>query len=160
MPPRRRNSTNRSRHRDGSIGPDRPSATGALKPVCLRKIAEARTKIEARAKERHAREMAEYQPKLAARDAKTAATDKKPGGKPQQPPTEGPLPRDQINLTDENSRVMPVAEGGFEQCNNARKPPWRREVCWWLLSMWFSPQMTSNSSRRCWVRSAPARRIG
>jgi len=41
----------------------------------LRKIAEARTKIEARAKERHAREMAEYQAKLAARDAKTAATD-------------------------------------------------------------------------------------
>ena len=35
-----------------------------------------------------------------------------------------------------------------------RKPPWRREVCWWLLSMWCRPQMTSNSSRRCWVRSA------
>jgi transposase len=86
----------------------------------LRKIAEARTKIEARAKERHAREMAEYQAKLAARDAKTAATDKKPGGKPPQPPTEGPLPRDQINLTDEDSRVMPVAGGGFEQCYNAQ----------------------------------------
>jgi hypothetical protein len=37
----------------------------------LRKIAEARTKIEARAKERHAREMAEYEAKLAARDATT-----------------------------------------------------------------------------------------
>ena len=86
----------------------------------LRKIAEARTKIEARAKERHAREMAEYQAKLAARDAKTAATDKKPGGKPPQPPTEGPLPSDQINLTDEDSRVMPVAGGGFEQCYNAQ----------------------------------------
>jgi hypothetical protein len=86
----------------------------------LRKIAEARTKIEARAKERHAREMAEYQAKLAARDAKTAATGKKPGGKPPQPPTEGPLPSDQINLTDEDSRVMPVAGGGFEQCYNAQ----------------------------------------
>jgi hypothetical protein len=32
-PPRRRNSTIRSRRRGGSIGPDRPSATGALKPV-------------------------------------------------------------------------------------------------------------------------------
>ena len=37
-----------------------------------------------------------------------------------QPPTEGPLPSDQINLTDENSRVMPVAGGGFEQCYNAQ----------------------------------------
>lgn len=86
----------------------------------LRKIAEARAKIEARAKERHAREMAEYEAKLAARDAKTAATGKKPGGKPPQPPTEGPLPSDQINLTDEDSRIMPMAGGGFEQCYNAQ----------------------------------------
>ena len=85
----------------------------------LRKIAEARTKIEARAKERHAREMAAYEAKLAARDAKTAAPGN-PGGKPPQPPTEGPLPSDQINLTDEDSRVMPVAGGGFEQCYNAQ----------------------------------------
>src|ERR1700730_12626267 len=86
----------------------------------LRKIAEARTKIEVRAKERHAREMAEYEAKLAAREAKTAATGKKPGGKPPQPPTEGPLPSDQINLTDEDSRIMPVAGGGFEQCYNVQ----------------------------------------
>src|ERR1700731_2767037 len=46
----------------------------------LRKIAEARTKIEVRTKERHARERAEYEAKLAAREAKTAATGKKPGG--------------------------------------------------------------------------------
>ena len=86
----------------------------------LRKIAEARAKIEARAKERHARELAEHEAKLAARAAKTAATGKKPSGKPPQPPTEGPLPSDQINLTDEDSRVMPVAGGGFEQCYNAQ----------------------------------------
>ena len=86
----------------------------------LRKIAEARAKIEARAKERHARELAEHEAKLAARAAKTAATGKKPGGKPPQPPTEGPLPSDQINLTDEDSRIMPVAGGGFEQCYNAQ----------------------------------------
>src|ERR1039457_6234114 len=92
----------------------------ALREARLRKIAEARTKIEARAKERHACEMAEYEAKLAARDAKHAATGKKPGGKPPQPPTEGPLPSDQINLTDEDSRVMPVAGGGFEQCYNAQ----------------------------------------
>jgi len=86
----------------------------------LRKIAEARAKIEARAKERHARELAEHEAKLAARAAKTAATGKKPGGKPPEPPTEGPLPKDQINLTDEDSRIMPVAGGGFDQCYNAQ----------------------------------------
>jgi hypothetical protein len=29
-------------------------------------------------------------------------------------------PKDQINLTDEDSRIMPVAGGGFEQCYNAQ----------------------------------------
>ena len=57
---------------------------------------------------------------MAARAAKTAATGKKPGGKPPQPPPEGPLPSDQINLTDEDSRIMPVAGGGFDQCYNAQ----------------------------------------
>jgi hypothetical protein len=84
----------------------------------LRKIAEARATIEARAKERHAREKAEHEAKMAAREAKTAATDKKPGGKPPAPPVEGPLPTDQVNLTDEESRIMPVAGGGFDQCYN------------------------------------------
>ena len=86
----------------------------------LKKLAEARTKIEARAKERFEREQAEYQAKLASREAKTKTTGKKPGGKPPQPPVEGPLPTDQINLTDEESRIMPVSGGGFEQCYNAQ----------------------------------------
>jgi len=86
----------------------------------LKKLAEARAKIEARAKERHAREQVEYEAKLAAREAKAEATGKKPRGKPPQPPAEGPRPTDQINLTDEDSRIMPVAGGGFEQCYNAQ----------------------------------------
>ena len=86
----------------------------------LRKIAEARAKIEARARERHAREKAEHEAKMAAREARTAATGKKPGGKPPAPPIEGPLPTDQVSLTDEESRIMPVAGGGFDQCYNAQ----------------------------------------
>jgi len=86
----------------------------------LQKLAEARKKIEARAKERHAREQAEHEAKLAARQAKAEATGKKPGGKPPEPPVEGPRPQDQINLTDEDSRIMPVAGGGFDQCYNAQ----------------------------------------
>ncbi len=83
-------------------------------------IARAKATIEARAEERHAREQAEHDAKMAQRAAKTAATGKKPGGRVPQPPAEGPLPTDQVNLTDEQSRIMPVAGGGFEQCYNAQ----------------------------------------
>src|SRR5271157_6211324 len=79
-----------------------------------------RAKIEARAKERYERERAEHEAKLGAREAKTAATGKKPGGKPPAPPVEGPLPKDQINLTDADSRIMPASAGGFEQSYNAQ----------------------------------------
>jgi transposase len=86
----------------------------------LASLARAKVVIEARAKERHARERAEYEAKMAARDAKAAETGKKPRGRVPQPPVEGPLPADQVNLTDEESRIMPVAGGGFEQCYNAQ----------------------------------------
>jgi hypothetical protein len=57
---------------------------------------------------------------MAAREARTAAMGKKPGGKRPAPPTEGPLPTDQVNLTGAESRIMPVAGGGFDQCYNAQ----------------------------------------
>jgi transposase len=107
---------------DQTDAPDGMSIPGELarRETRLQKLAEARAKIEARAKDRFEQEQAAYQAKLAAREAKTAATGKKPGGKPPEPPAEGPRPTDQINLTDEESRIMPVAGGGFEQCYNAQ----------------------------------------
>jgi transposase len=92
----------------------------ARREARLRKLAEARATIAARAKERFAREQAEHEAKLAARAAKAKATGKKPGGTPPAPPVAGPLPTDQVNLTDAESRIMPVAGGGFEQCYNAQ----------------------------------------
>ena len=86
----------------------------------LAKLAVARAKTEARAQERFEHEQAEYQAKLAAREAKAEKTGKKPRGKPPEPPAAGPRPTDQINLTDEESRIMPVAGGGFDQCYNAQ----------------------------------------
>jgi len=86
----------------------------------LRRLAEAKAKIEARAKERLAREQAEYEAKVNAREARAKATGRKPGGRPPQPPTAGPDPTDQINLTDADSRIMPLAGGGFEQAYNAQ----------------------------------------
>ncbi len=86
----------------------------------LGKLAQARATIEARARERFEREEADHRAQLAAREAKAKATGKKPGGKPPAPPAASPLPTDQINLTDDESRIMPVAGGGFEQCYNAQ----------------------------------------
>src|SRR5271163_189901 len=86
----------------------------------LQKLDEARAKIEVRAKERHEREMEEHRAALAAREAKEKETGKKPGGRPPAPPAAGPGPKEQINLTDEESRIMPVAGRGFDQSYNAQ----------------------------------------
>ena len=86
----------------------------------LAAIAHAKAVIEARAKARDALEQAEYQAKLAQREARQKATGKKPGGKPPAPPQGGPRADDQINLTDEDSRIMKVSGGGFDQCYNAQ----------------------------------------
>jgi transposase len=107
---------------DQADGPDGMSIPDELvrREDRLRRLAEARAKIEARAKERHERERAEYEAKLAARAAKAAASGQKPTGRAPAPPVETPRPEDQVNLTDEESRIMPVAGGGFEQCYNAQ----------------------------------------
>src|SRR5882757_1354005 len=77
----------------------------------LAAIARAKATIEARAKERHGRDRADYEAKMAARHAKAAQTGKNPRGRVPQAPVEDPLPTDQVNLTDEQSRIMPVADG-------------------------------------------------
>jgi hypothetical protein len=116
----------------------------------LRKLAEARAKMEARAKERHAREQAEYEAKLAARQAKEKSTGKKPGGKPPSPPTPGPLPTDQINLTDEASRIMPVAGGGFEQCYNAQAVVAADSLLVVAAEVVQAPSLATPTCYACW----------
>jgi len=86
----------------------------------LAAIAAAKATIEARAAERFQHEQAAYEAKLAARAEKEAARGKKSGGKPPQPPQAGPRADDQVNLTDEESRIMPRSGGGFEQSFNAQ----------------------------------------
>jgi transposase len=92
----------------------------ARRETRLAELARAKAIIEARAMERFARERADYEAKLAVRNAKQEATGKKPRGRPPAPPVEGPRATEQVNLTDEESRIMPVAGGGFEQCYNAQ----------------------------------------
>jgi len=86
----------------------------------LAAMATAKTKIAARAAERFEREKAEFDEKMSQREAKAKKTGKKPGGKPPAAPEPGVKDSDQINLTDEESRIMPVSGGGFEQCYNAQ----------------------------------------
>ncbi len=66
-----------------------------------------------------AAEHAEYERKLAEREARRERTGRKPGGKPPKAPEPGPRAKDQVSLTDAESRIMPTA-GGFEQAYNAQ----------------------------------------
>ena len=86
----------------------------------LAAIRQAKAQIEARAAERDAREKADFDAKMKAREEKTTRTGKKPGGKPPAPPSAGVRPSDQINLTDADSRIMPATGKGFEQSYNAQ----------------------------------------
>jgi IS5 family transposase len=93
----------------------------SLRATRLQAIAEAKAEIERRAAERLAREQAEYEAKLAARQKKAKESGKRPGGKPPAPPTGGVQAKDQVNLTDPESRIMPRSGGGgFDQSYNAQ----------------------------------------
>ena len=86
----------------------------------LAAIRQAKAQIEAHAAERDAREKADFDAKMKAREEKTTRTGRKPGGKPPAPPSPGVRPTDQINLTDADSRIMPATGKGFEQSYNAQ----------------------------------------
>jgi transposase len=107
---------------DAANTPDGMSVPEELerRELRLAAIAEAKAKIEARADERLEREQVEHQSKLAARAEHEKRTGKKPRGRPPEPPTGGVKDTDQVNLTDEDSRIMRVAGGGFDQCYNAQ----------------------------------------
>jgi IS5 family transposase len=82
-------------------------------------IAKAKQEIQARAKARYTQEKAEYDEKLAKREKHLSETGKKKGGKAPEAPTEEPKAKDQVSLTDEESRIMPT-HNGFEQAYNAQ----------------------------------------
>ena len=87
----------------------------------LAAIAEAKAELQRRAEERREREQAAWEEKMAERQAREEETGRKAGGKPPEPPAPEaePKPKDQVNLTDAESRIMP-SKGGFEQAYNAQ----------------------------------------
>ena len=83
-------------------------------------IAAAKEQIEQRAAERFLKEQKEHEKKLSERKAKEKETGKKTGGPKPKPPEPGPKGKDQVNLTDSESRIMPSSKGGFEQAYNGQ----------------------------------------
>jgi transposase len=86
----------------------------------IKAIKEAKAEIERRAVERYAEEQKAYEAKIADRAKKEQETGKKARAKRPQPPTPGPTEKDQVNLNDSESRIMPTSGGGFEQAYNAQ----------------------------------------
>ncbi len=85
----------------------------------LQALAAAKAKIEERARARFEAEHRAYEEKAARREALRAA-GKKPRGQEPRPTEPGPRAQDQINLTDEESRIMPMSGGGFTQAYNVQ----------------------------------------
>ncbi|WP_136809588.1 transposase [Desulfosediminicola flagellatus] len=83
-------------------------------------IAQAKAKIEERAAQRYAEGQKEYEKKVAKRRAKAEVSGKKPRGRNPEPPAPGPRKKDQVNLTEEESRIMSSSGKGFEQAYNAQ----------------------------------------
>jgi len=83
----------------------------------LKALAEAKAKIVERVAERDARAQQDYEAKVARREAQRQA-GKKPRGKEPKAPESGPKDGDQINLTDEESRILPSHDGFIQGYNS------------------------------------------
>ncbi len=101
-----------------SDGMDVPAEI-ARRETRLAALKQAKAKIKQRAGERQAVEQQDFDTKCAKRQAQREAGNKPRGPEPVAPSSE-PKGSDQVNLTDEESRIMPTSGGGFEQCFNAQ----------------------------------------
>ena len=92
----------------------------ARRETLLSEIAAAKAKIEERARNKDEEAKKRYEAKVAKREEEQQNTGKKPKGKAPKAPDTGAQSRDQISLTDEESRIMKTAGGGFIQGYNAQ----------------------------------------
>jgi len=82
-------------------------------------IKKAKAEIERRAQERFEGEQVAYEAKLKQRKDKEVETGQKARGREPKPPEAGPRDKEQVNFTDEESRIMRSSEG-FVQGYNAQ----------------------------------------
>ena len=92
----------------------------ARRQARLKAITEAKQAIANRAQKRYEKELEAYEVKQQKRADYQAQTGKKPRGKEPKPAEAGPKDKDQVNLTDAQSRIMPSRSEGFEQSYNAQ----------------------------------------
>ncbi len=93
----------------------------ARRETRLKRLAEAKEVLQARAAERTAAEQAEYEVKMAERAEREQQMGKRTPGRPPQPPVPGPRDGDQYNFTDPESRIMKnPTNAGFEQDYNVQ----------------------------------------
>ena len=85
----------------------------------LQAIADAKERIRVREEERIAADQAAHAQKMAERAARERETGKKSGRRKPKRPSRAIDPKAQINLTDEESRIMPTGDG-FVQAYNAQ----------------------------------------
>ena len=78
----------------------------------------ARAEMEARAYARFQAESASFEAKMERRQS-AEESGKKPRGRAPQAPSAAPEAKDQVNFTDEESRIMKTKDG-FQQCYNAQ----------------------------------------
>ena len=102
------------RHPDGLSIPDELVQSEER----LTELAEARAKIEARARDASTMSGPSMKPGLRRVTPTLRRLAGNPG--PNRPSRWSDLPTDQINLTEEESRIVLVAGGSFEQCYNAQ----------------------------------------
>ena len=86
----------------------------------LRAIEEAKARIRVREQERIAAEQEAHEAKMKARREKEQRTGKKTTGKKPKRPSRAIDPKAQVNLTDDESRIMPTSGGGFDHAYNAQ----------------------------------------
>lgn len=86
----------------------------------LESIAAAKAEIEQRAAERFVKEQEAHQANVATHKAKEKTTGKKLRGCTPTPPNPGSKSKDQVNITERDSRIMLSFSGGFGQSYNAQ----------------------------------------
>lgn len=91
----------------------------ARRETRLQAISEAKERIRVREQQRIAAEQADHDQKMATRAAREQETGKKAKGRRPKRPSRAINPQAQINLTDDESRIMPSGDG-FVQGYNAQ----------------------------------------
>ena len=105
----------------GSPNIDKSDIPAEIQLSCerLSKITKVFAAIEKRAQARYKQEKAEDDTKMVERTAKETERGRKLGGRKPKAPEPGPRAKDQVNFTDEDSRIRPKSGGGFIQGYNA-----------------------------------------